>query len=499
MNSRKRLTNGLKALLGTKQDKPEEYPGLLGVLINDQKMVQVELTGPRRDYVWVRLRGSDSDLVKAFNDQVGLHYDLPVIVVRDKQSPQMWRIARRDVNVYKGEGWGFNYVAHHGEQHSFGAGDTPGADVTWIYKRQFMPMLVRPSSSTGSMSAYVEGDIYQWGEEYKVFPGTGTVDFTPAVPGAGLSRFMTVYIDGDTNNPGYITGSVFSTELTPSSQTVSYIPLPTASQGLPVGAVLLTSDTEFLTWANLYDIRAFLNTPANGVTPAVHALGGALHSGQLDASRSSIVDVGNYYTGSTVEQALQEVGARVPGHVIKNPAGTAFTQRANLRFATSNFVITDDAGANATLVEFTGAGAGGGTPSFSGCRCHISSAQTITTSTWTAVLFPAEDWDTAGYHSTSSNTSRFTIPADKTGYYLVTATEGWAANTTGFRYIAIAQNGTRIAQVPIAGLNQSGQGQTITDVLFCAAGDYIELHVFHDRGSNLDLTTGILAIQWLGS
>jgi len=256
------LKTSLKGLLASKSDEPEEVPGRLGTYVAG---VQVIAVPNRPDFVFVRVRGRQSEVIAAFNDTVGLHFDLPVILIRDKHTPQFYRVKGRDINIYRNWG-GFAYTVHHGNQHSFGAGDTPGQDVAWIFKRQFMPLLLRPYDITGSMAAYVEADYYAWGNEYKYWPGSGTVDFTPAVPtDSGVGRFITVYLDGDAELLGYITGSFFN--LAYPGDVVSNVPVPTPQQGIPVGAVLLTSSTGNISWDDLFDIRVVINSVGSLVGP----------------------------------------------------------------------------------------------------------------------------------------------------------------------------------------------------------------------------------------
>ena len=56
-------------------------------------------------------------------------------------------------------------------------------------------------------------------------------------------------------------------------------------------------------------------------------------------------------------------------------------------------------------------------PAFVGCVAYKTTTQTISTDTLTAITFDSELFDTDGFHSTSSNTSRFTIPSGKDGKY----------------------------------------------------------------------------------
>lgn len=260
------LKKALKGWIDTKQNKEEECPGLLGCYIGGVKTVAVvqlsDTTNPRRDYVYVRLRGSQSELIQAFNNKVGLHYDLPVIVARDPANPTYYYIKGYDTKIYRN--WGFNYVPNHGPQHSFGAGDTPGSDITWIYKRQFVPMLAHPNDGTGSMSVVLEPDYYLYRDQFNFFPGTGTVDFTSMIPTVPNQHFfMLVYLDPVTNNPGYVTGTPFITStLGPPPDIRQYLPSMTGIIGIPLAAILLSQGRSAIQWRDIYDVRAIMNSTA---------------------------------------------------------------------------------------------------------------------------------------------------------------------------------------------------------------------------------------------
>lgn len=116
-----------------------------------------------------------------------------------------------------------------------------------------------------------------------------------------------------------------------------------------------------------------------------------------------------------------------------------------------------------------------------------TTAQTITNNTWTAVTFGAEDVDTHSGHSTSSNTSRFTIPLD--GTYLLAGGVSYAANATGQRWCRWYKNGTELDGGG-ANINANSSGQTLmvakTLQVVLAVGDYVELWAFQSSGVSLD-------------
>lgn len=137
------------------------------------------------------------------------------------------------------------------------------------------------------------------------------------------------------------------------------------------------------------------------------------------------------------------------------------------------------------------ASGGATTPAFVGVRGKRTAAQTITTATLTAISFnAADDYDTNAFHDPAgANPSRFIVPSGKDGYYLAIANLQWDVSTTGARLVAIKKNGTTlIAEIeynpnftPV-----DGQGSSISTIVLLAATDYLELVVYHTKGSNLD-------------
>jgi hypothetical protein len=127
-----------------------------------------------------------------------------------------------------------------------------------------------------------------------------------------------------------------------------------------------------------------------------------------------------------------------------------------------------------------------------------TSTTAITTATWTLMTFASEEYDTNGSHSTVSNTGRLTVPAGEGGLYHVTATVVTDANATQkMGALRIRKNaagsdasGTLITQsTSILSTNTIALVtclQIDTHVRLSAA-DYLELFVWHDKGSNLDL------------
>jgi hypothetical protein len=142
------------------------------------------------------------------------------------------------------------------------------------------------------------------------------------------------------------------------------------------------------------------------------------------------------------------------------------------------------AGTRATMTKLDAGRVGSGI----GAKAHNVGFQTIPTSVETVITLGAETFDTDGFHSTSSNTSRMTIPAGLGGKYLVTVGGLFQPHASGRRYFQIKVNGvaargTQYEFVPAAGAYPGGLQSAVLDLV---AGDYVELSVFQSSGGNLD-------------
>lgn len=132
-----------------------------------------------------------------------------------------------------------------------------------------------------------------------------------------------------------------------------------------------------------------------------------------------------------------------------------------------------------------------GVPVFSG---YASVAQAINGgNNWVPLNIDSESVDNYGGHSTSTNTSRYTVQL--AGTYQVFGSVAWTASATGDRRIQLTQNGTAVlgsansfdpSQVVL------GAQQTMAFVT-AAVGDYFETQVSHTAtaaGTNFNTNAG---------
>lgn len=139
-------------------------------------------------------------------------------------------------------------------------------------------------------------------------------------------------------------------------------------------------------------------------------------------------------------------------------------------------------------IEGTGGGGGGG--AFAGCRAYNDGVQSIAHNTATAVTFNTDEWDTNSIHSTSANTSRLTIPADKAGRWEFHYRVAFAPSGTGVRVAFLKVNGATdaIGSSVVSQANTPVQNSIVGVLqIDLAAGDYVELFVYQDSGGALNI------------
>lgn len=353
---RRRLRQSLAQSLAGKADRLRLFPAALGAYVNGQKTLRV---AGRKDFVWCRLRGSTSEVIQALNETVGFHWDLPVLVYRDPNAPDRWKVYGRDVRQY--EDWqGASYLPPHGDAHTFAGAPRTGADVVWIAKRQYMPLMPRPVA-TGTMGIYLEADFYYFGGRYHWWPGSGTADLTSMRPtGANDGRFVTVYISGSAGIPAFLPGPEFNANFPPTDPG-QFILLPDPQVGIPLVAVFLLSGTQRIGWGELYDLRLPGQAPAAvaGITGSILAL----DEGVLLGAASHIDFVG---AGVTATMSGSFLRVSIPGGGGAGGSGTVQIRDEGVPLGSADILDFVGAGVTASLsgsyarISIPGGGGGGG-------------------------------------------------------------------------------------------------------------------------------------------
>jgi hypothetical protein len=192
---------------------------------------------------------------------------------------------------------------------------------------------------------------------------------------------------------------------------------------------------------------------------------------------------------------------------------TLLTTKGDIIVATGNAtLVRQGVGANGTVLTADSAEADGvkwATPSaaasFKGCRLFNSATQSIPNNTATAINYGSESFDTDNFHSTSTNTSRITIPAGLGGKYSVFAIVEWPANTNGSREIQIRIDGVVAGQTIVDYQNFSSGAfyQKTAGILDIVAGSYIEVFCLQSSGTSLSVALSQsycqFSVQYLGA
>lgn len=141
-------------------------------------------------------------------------------------------------------------------------------------------------------------------------------------------------------------------------------------------------------------------------------------------------------------------------------------------------------------------------PRFKG---YQTSNQSIATGqTDVAVLLDSEEYDSESGHSTTTNTSRYTVQV--AGTYRITATASFAGNATGNRKLGILVNGVNIRgggnQGP--GITTNSWAATVSAEVALLVGDYVEMGVWQTSGAALATNasaggnlTPVLSAHWI--
>jgi len=168
---------------------------------------------------------------------------------------------------------------------------------------------------------------------------------------------------------------------------------------------------------------------------------------------------------------------------------TFSTVDARLGVGANGTILTADS-AEATGLKWVAPAAAG----FVGCSLYNSSSYTITNSTNTNLTFNTELFDTDGFHSTSTNTDRITIPTGKGGKYLITYAVAYDANASGERSTRLMKNGstTDNNNRVWSGFGSSAGLTTmvVARVVEAVATDYFTIRVFQSSGGDRTIYSG---------
>jgi hypothetical protein len=235
------------------------------------------------------------------------------------------------------------------------------------------------------------------------------------------------------------------------------------------------------------DGAAAMRTLGNSIDTTTKALNPSTTLGDIEY-RSSTANTNTRLAIGTTGQVLAVVGgvpawATTADQTPLTTKGDLFTfDTADARLAVGNNGETLVADSSQTT------GLKWGYTTNLGLNMGNSADQSTNNTTETTLSWNTEFWDVGGYHSTSTNTSRITIPSGKGGKYLLNGFLVFPANATGARYIGFKKNGGSADFI----CSGDGNGTYSTYLNFsitieAAAADYFEIVAFQNSGGALNV------------
>lgn len=165
--------------------------------------------------------------------------------------------------------------------------------------------------------------------------------------------------------------------------------------------------------------------------------------------------------------------------------GSATNDASVLAVGSANQVLTVDS-STSTGLKWAAAGA-----SFVGVQVFNSATQSVANGSDFYPTFNSESWDTDSFHSTSTNTSRLTVPSGQGGKYMVYAVGGIDASGTGYRRFCFSINRTaELFNNFITPMSSQALVITFSGVLDLVANDYVEILVSQNSGGALNYLAG---------
>ena len=184
--------------------------------------------------------------------------------------------------------------------------------------------------------------------------------------------------------------------------------------------------------------------------------------------------------------ALQGVDTRLkalqPGTTLGDVAYSSATANTNTRLGigSTGQVLTVAGGVPTWATPASGS-------TFVGANATKTANQSIANATITSISFDGTDIvDSDAFHDPSTNNTRMTIPAGKTGFYEITAQLQFEQNASGGREVYFRKNGTTELQV-IQSAPSGSTNMTISGIYSLTAADYIEVRAYQSSGGSLNV------------
>lgn len=205
-------------------------------------------------------------------------------------------------------------------------------------------------------------------------------------------------------------------------------------------------------------------------------------------------------TSTAVKSSYDLAAAAIPLSTV--------TTAGDIIYATGSGAVTRRGiGSTGQVLTVSGGVPTWSTPATSGFVGALATASntnlSITAGTVTVLALSGEEFDTDSFHSTTTNTSRMTIPSGKAGKYLLTAYFDFQFPAAGQYYmVRFSKNGTNLSSINRGFCGNVGgnqfQGGTISTIVDAAVGDYYEVNLQEGNTETLQFWVRF-GIQYLGA
>jgi len=199
-----------------------------------------------------------------------------------------------------------------------------------------------------------------------------------------------------------------------------------------------------------------------------------------------------------LERRLQTVERQEPGKIVSTLSQAALYAPNITTNSSPSYVLTwnNSTGQiqNTALTSVT-------TPY---ARVRHTAAQTLTTSTTTAIQFNTVVEDTSGFSNLGVANTKLTVPSGLAGVYSISGNLRLASSTSTLIEIGVRLNGTTTITAELIAGASNDRTVSATTVRRLAVGDYLEITGFQNSGGNLNTVvvneySPCLAIAWLGA